>query len=83
MMGNADELQTPKGLSTSKDIGFHMSYLIANYKGGRNESFMYGVDEETQWFDYDLTSAYITGMVNLTLPDYYNGSLINPDDLND
>jgi hypothetical protein len=47
LMGNADELQTPKGIFQSKDVGAHMSYFIANYKGGRNESFMYGVDEET------------------------------------
>jgi hypothetical protein len=53
MMGNAVELQTPKGLATTKETGTHMSYFIANYKGGRNESFMYGVDEETHW--YDLT----------------------------
>lgn len=47
LMGNADEIQTPKGLFASRNIGTHMSYFIANYKGGRNESFMYGVDEKT------------------------------------
>ena len=47
MMGNADEVQTPKGLFATGDVGAHMSYFIANYKGGRNESFMYGVDEKT------------------------------------
>jgi hypothetical protein len=31
----------------TKDVGLYMSYYIANYKGGRNESFMYGVDTET------------------------------------
>jgi len=82
-MGNANELQTPKALDTSKEIGTHISYFIANYKGGRNESFMYGVDEETRWFDYDLTSAYTTGMVNLPLPDYNKGSLINCEDLDE
>lgn len=45
-MGNADEIQTPKGLFATRNIGTHMSYFIANYKGGRNESFMYGVDEK-------------------------------------
>jgi len=47
LMGNANEIQTPKGLFATKDVGAHMSYYIANYKGGRNESFMYGVDETT------------------------------------
>jgi hypothetical protein len=47
LMGNASEIQTPKGLFATRDVGIHMSYYIANYKGGRNESFMYGVDENT------------------------------------
>ena len=82
MMGNADEIQTPKGLFASKDVGTHLSYYIANYKGGRNESFMYGTDENTTWYDYDLTSAYTTSMINLALPDYYSGKIINPDEIN-
>lgn len=77
LMGNADEVQTPKGLHATGEVGAHMSYFIANYKGGRNESFMYGVVDKTQWFDYDLTSAYTTGMAALSFPDYYQGSLIN------
>jgi hypothetical protein len=47
LMGNADEFQTPKGIFATKDVGVHRSYSIAHYKGGRNESFMYGVDENT------------------------------------
>jgi hypothetical protein len=47
LMGNVDELQTPKGLFASRDVGAHMSYYIANYKGGRNESFMYGAEDQT------------------------------------
>ena len=81
LMGNADELQTPKGLFASGDIGAHMSYFIANYKGGRNESFMYGGEESTKWYDYDLISAYTTGMSDLSLPDYHQGTLINPKEL--
>jgi hypothetical protein len=42
------KLKKPKGLFFSKDVGAHLSYYIANYKGGRKESFMYGVDETTQ-----------------------------------
>jgi hypothetical protein len=81
LMGNADEIQTPKGLSMTGDVGAHMSYFIANYKGGRNESFMYGVDEDINWIDYDLVSAYTTGMSDLSLPDYYKGELVNIEDL--
>ena len=47
LMGNADEIQTPKGLYATRNIGTYLSHFIANYKGGRNESFMYGVDENT------------------------------------
>jgi hypothetical protein len=35
-MGNADEVQTPKGVFATREIGAHMSSLIANYKGGIN-----------------------------------------------
>lgn len=46
-MGNSDEIQTPKGLFHTGVVGQHLSYFIANYKGGRNESFMYGCDEKS------------------------------------
>lgn len=81
LMGNADEIQTPKGLFSTRNVGTHMSYFIANYKGGRNESFMYGMDDNTHWIDYDLTSAYTTGMADLALPDYYNAKLITKEEL--
>jgi hypothetical protein len=81
-MGNAHELQTPKGLFATRDVGAHMSYYIANYKGGRNESFMYGVDEHTEWFDYDLVSAYTTGMSHMSLPDYFRAGLLNESNVN-
>jgi hypothetical protein len=76
LIGNPEEVQTPKGLFATGDTGLHLSYYIGNYKGGRNESFMYGTDEDTNWYDYDLTSAYTTAMADLTLPDYSQGSLI-------
>lgn len=41
---------------------------------------MYGGENKTHWFDYDLSAAYTTGMADRTLPDYYNASLINPND---
>lgn len=82
-MGNANEVQTPKGLDATGAVGAHLSYFIANYKGGRNESFMYGCDESTKFFDYDLTSAYTTGMADLPLPDYHRGRLLKPSELKD
>jgi hypothetical protein len=47
-MGNAAEIQTSKGLSATRDVGAHMSYFIANYKGGKNESFMYGGENKNK-----------------------------------
>lgn len=81
LMGNSDEVQTPKGLFATGDVGLHMSYFIGNYKGGRNESFMYGVDNNTEWFDYDLTSAYTTAMSHLSLPSYNRGRLIDVEEV--
>ena len=82
LMGNASDVQTPKGLFATKDVGVHMSYYIANYKGGRNESFMYGCDENTHWYDYDLVSAYTTGMADIPLPDYHNAYMVDPGEVN-
>lgn len=82
-MGNADEVQTPKGLFATGDVGLHLSYYIGNYKGGRNESFMYGSENSTTWFDYDLTSAYTTAMSYASLPRYTGGSIIDVDKVKD
>ena len=46
-LGEASVTHTPKGLFATKNIGLKLNYYISNYKGGRNESFMYGVDNET------------------------------------
>jgi hypothetical protein len=45
---------------------------LACYRGGRNESFMYGLDTTNTWYDYDLTSCYTTVMSILGTPDYDN-----------
>lgn len=75
---------TPKGLSVMKDIGLKSTMYIASYRGGRNESFMYGYElSEKLWFDYDLVSAYTTGMAALGTPDYLKGHKVsNIDSLN-
>jgi hypothetical protein len=80
LMGNADEVQTPKGLFATGEVGLSLPLFIGNYKGGRNESFMYGCEEkERTWYDYDLTSAYTTGMAHLSLPAYPVAKHIEPD----
>jgi hypothetical protein len=48
LLGDSSATQTPKGLLTTSQIGLKLSYYIGNYKGGRNEDFMYGVDNETK-----------------------------------
>ena len=55
--------------------------FIANYKGGRNESFMYGYDDNVLIYDYDLTSAYTTVLYNIGQPDYRNLTKLTYDDL--
>jgi hypothetical protein len=45
-MTNVSKTLTPKGLSVVKDAGIKSTMYIANYKGGRNESFMYGYESE-------------------------------------
>jgi hypothetical protein len=47
-IGNATTTRTPKGLNAIKKVGFVLPFYIANYKGGRNECFMYGIDRETE-----------------------------------
>jgi hypothetical protein len=48
-------------------------HLYANlatecYHGGRNEQYFFGVGDEGDWYDYDLSSAYPTGMSQLGTP---------------
>ncbi len=80
LIGKASEIQTPKGLTATKNVGVYMSHFINNYKGGRNESFCYGVDRNTLWFDYDLVSAYTTAMAYLGDPKYEDFKLLSKND---
>jgi hypothetical protein len=83
LLGSASVTQTPQGLSHTKQIGLKLSYYIANYKGGRNESFMYGVDKNTYWIDYDLISAYTTALSLAGHPDYSKGRVLSLQEFND
>lgn len=37
-----------------------MSYYIGNYTGGRNETFMFGSEGNSHWYDFYLVIAYTT-----------------------
>jgi hypothetical protein len=70
ILGDVSKSMTPKGLHALQGVGFVLPYYIANYKGGRNECFMFGIDRDTNWVDYDLTSAYTTVLSMAGHPDY-------------
>ena len=77
ILSNASKTLTPKGLSVVNDIGVKSTLYIANYKGGRNESFMYGYDDKTYWFDVDLISAYTSAMLILGTPHYERARILS------
>lgn len=79
-MNDSSKTQTPKGLFSVGSIGLNISKYIANYKGGRNESFMYGIDDDFKWFDYDLVSAYPTAMSLMGDPNYRKGKYLDKKD---
>lgn len=70
LLGDSSTTITPKGLNVIKQLGFVLPYYTANYRGGRNECFMFGLDRDTVWYDYDLTSAYTTVLSVAGHPDY-------------
>jgi hypothetical protein len=47
-MGDPGQFFTPKALSEMGIVGTFMTFFINNYKGGRNESFMYGCEKTTK-----------------------------------
>lgn len=81
LIGDSGVTQTPKGLFVTGRVGLKVGLFVANYKGGRNESFMYGIDNDRQWFDYDLTAAYPTGMTLLGDPDYEKSKILTEKEL--
>lgn len=81
IIGDASQVQTPYGLHEFDFIGHILGYFIANYKGGMNISFMYGIDKTTYWKDYDLTSAYSTILSSAGHPDYANASTLTEEKL--
>lgn len=45
-LGDVSSSITPKGLNVLNDLGLILPFYIANYKGGRNECFMFGVERD-------------------------------------
>jgi hypothetical protein len=80
-LGDVANTITPKGLNVVKKIGFVLPFYIANYKGGRNECFMYGIERKTLWYDYDLTSAYTSVMSMGGRPEYDTYRRLTPAEL--
>jgi hypothetical protein len=71
---------TFKGLYETK-IGDKLPLYIQTFRGGRNESFCYGMDFSGKvWYDYDLTSAYTTIMYGLGNPIYVGGKNITEEE---
>lgn len=81
LIGDTSNVQTPRGLFASNELGLKISMFIGNFKGGRNECFMYGTDTETIWYDYDIVSAYTTVMSMMGDPDYANLKMLSESDL--
>lgn len=81
LIGDSGTTQTPQGLYKTKDVGRKISMFISNYRGGRNESYMYGINNDKKWIDYDLTSAYTTAMALLGNPDYKNAKNLTVEEL--
>lgn len=76
MIGNITSKLTPKD-ARAIELSKYIVPFITGYRGGRNESFMYGIDyidgSQRSWVDYDLTSAYTTVMSILGHPDTEKG----------
>lgn len=83
IIGDATRLQTPVGLNSIgyEKIGLDLSLFLKSYKGGRNESFSYGIDNELQVYDLDLTGAYTTIMSSIGHPYYNEARYITKSDL--
>lgn len=69
-LGDFNKINTPKGIQTLGNLGVYLNLFTGIYRGGRNEFFMYGIDRENIWYDYDLSGAYATCISILGIPDY-------------
>ena len=51
-------------------VYWRLDFVTEGYHGGRNEQYTFGVSEEDEWVDYDLTSAYPSAMNIIGVPDW-------------
>lgn len=51
---------------------YQQDFVTDTYHGGRNEQFMFGIADECQWRDHDLSSAYTTAMSLIGFADWEN-----------
>lgn len=55
-----------------EEIDWWAAFATECYQGGRNEQLWFGPTFEDAWSDYDLKSAYPTGMATIGKPDWVN-----------
>jgi hypothetical protein len=48
----------------------HEAFITRHYHGGNNQCFVCGPSEVGRWYDLDLKSAYVTGLLSLYALDY-------------
>ena len=58
-------------------VSWKCDFVTEGYHGGRNEQFCFGVSDEAEWFDWDLSSAYPTAMNLIGYPDWDNIKFID------
>lgn len=78
LLGDVATMLNPKN-ARSEDFSRFLVPFFASYRGGRNESFMYGVEKvqgDKYWYDYDLTSAYTSVMSIIGHPQYKKASRV-------
>jgi len=78
-IGDFNSIFTSKGLQTVNKIGIALPSFVSAFRGGRNESFIYGVDRTNTWYDNDLVGAYPTGMASLGIPNHDNLVIVPQD----
>lgn len=68
-MKNLAKVNTPTGIELSGELHEYIDYFLGSYRGGRNESYLYGIVKGV-FYDYDLPGAYPTAMALLDYPDW-------------
>ncbi|WP_254054880.1 DNA polymerase [Pseudophaeobacter sp. EL27] len=63
-----ERFQTRKRTVSTKKMHWNEDFFTECYHGGRNEQFWFGPAPEGVWYDYDLSSAYPSGMAIIGNP---------------